>query len=66
MLTVDYDRLGVGPGTKVIDVGAGAGRHSYEAYRRGADVIGGYAIRRNALEAGAQEFVDRLLGALAV
>ena len=33
---------------------------------RGADVIGGYAIRRNALEAGAQEFVDRLLGALAV
>ena len=39
MLTVDYDRLGVGPGTKVIDVGAGAGRHSYEAYRRGADVI---------------------------
>jgi precorrin-6B methylase 2 len=39
MLTVDYDRLGVGPGTRVIDVGAGAGRHSYEAYRRGADVI---------------------------
>ncbi len=39
MLTVDYDRLAVGMGTKVIDVGAGAGRHSYEAYRRGADVI---------------------------
>jgi len=39
MLTVDFDRLGVGPGTKVIDVGAGAGRHSFEAYRRGADVI---------------------------
>lgn len=39
MLTVDYDRLAVGPGTKVIDVGAGAGRHSFEAYRRGADVI---------------------------
>lgn len=39
MLTVDFDRLGIGAGTKVIDVGAGAGRHSFEAYRRGADVI---------------------------
>jgi SAM-dependent methyltransferase len=39
MLTVDFDRLGVGPGTQVIDVGAGAGRHSFEAYRRGAQVI---------------------------
>ena len=39
MLTVDFDRLGVGPATKVIDVGCGAGRHSFEAYRRGADVI---------------------------
>ncbi|MBV8930628.1 MAG: SAM-dependent methyltransferase, partial [Mycobacteriaceae bacterium] len=25
MLTVDFDRLGVGPSTKVIDVGCGAG-----------------------------------------
>ena len=40
MLTVDYDRLDVGPGTKVIDVGCGAGRHTFEAYRRGADVVG--------------------------
>ncbi|HZQ32989.1 MAG TPA: methyltransferase domain-containing protein [Mycobacterium sp.] len=39
MLTVDFDRLGVGPSTKVIDVGCGAGRHTFEAYRRGADVI---------------------------
>jgi SAM-dependent methyltransferase len=39
MLTVDFDRLGVGPDTKVIDVGCGAGRHSFEAFRRGADVI---------------------------
>lgn len=39
MLTVDFDRLGVGPGTKLIDVGCGAGRHSFEAYRRGADVV---------------------------
>ncbi|BBY08963.1 class I SAM-dependent methyltransferase [Mycobacterium noviomagense] len=39
MLTVDFNRLGIGPGTKVIDVGCGAGRHSFEAYRLGADVI---------------------------
>ena len=39
MLTVDYDRLRVGPGSNVIDVGCGAGRHSFEAYRRGANVI---------------------------
>ncbi|AXT85519.1 SAM-dependent methyltransferase [Aeromicrobium sp. A1-2] len=36
MLTVDFDRLRVGRGTRFIDVGAGAGRHSYEALRRGA------------------------------
>ena len=32
---------------------------------RGADVIGGYAIKRSALESGSQEFVDRILGVLA-
>jgi len=40
VLTVDFDRLGVGPGTSVIDVGCGAGRHTFEAFRRGAHVIG--------------------------
>jgi SAM-dependent methyltransferase len=39
MLTVDFDRLGIGLSTRVIDVGCGAGRHAFEAYRRGADVI---------------------------
>jgi SAM-dependent methyltransferase len=39
MLTVDFDRLGVGMGSSVIDVGCGAGRHSFEAFRRGADVV---------------------------
>jgi SAM-dependent methyltransferase len=47
MLTVDFDRLGIGPSTKVIDVGCGAGRHAFEAYRRGADVI---AFDRDAAE----------------
>ena len=47
MLTVDYSRLGIGPGSTVIDVGCGAGRHSFEAYRRGADVI---AFDQNAEE----------------
>jgi SAM-dependent methyltransferase len=39
VLTVDFDRLRIGPSSKVIDVGCGAGRHAFEAYRRGADVI---------------------------
>jgi SAM-dependent methyltransferase len=39
MLTVDFDRLGLLPGDRVLDMGAGAGRHSFEMYRRGADVI---------------------------
>ncbi|WP_035855650.1 class I SAM-dependent methyltransferase [Cryptosporangium arvum] len=39
MLTVDFDRLRVGRRTRFIDVGAGGGRHSYEALRRGAEVI---------------------------
>lgn len=39
MLTVDFDRLAVGPHTAVIDIGAGQGRHSFEMFRRGADVI---------------------------
>ena len=39
MLTVDFSRLGLEPGDRVIDMGCGAGRHAFELYRRGADVI---------------------------
>jgi SAM-dependent methyltransferase len=47
MLTMDFDRLGIRPGFKVLDVGCGAGRHAFEAYRRGADVV---ALDQNAAE----------------
>lgn len=59
MLTVDFDRLGIGPGTKVIDVGCGAGRHSFEAFRRGADVV---AFDQDAAEL---TNVDTMFGAMA-
>jgi SAM-dependent methyltransferase len=39
MLTVDFDRLGLGRGDRVLDMGCGAGRHAFEMYRRGGDVI---------------------------
>ena len=39
MLTVDFDRLGLRPGDRALDMGCGAGRHAFEMYRRGADVI---------------------------
>ena len=39
MLTVDFDRLGLRPGDRVLDMGCGAGRHAFEMYRRGADVV---------------------------
>lgn len=39
MLTVDFRRLPIRPGTRLLDLGCGAGRHAFEAARRGADVI---------------------------
>jgi SAM-dependent methyltransferase len=39
VLTVNYDRLGVRPGDYLLDMGCGAGRHAYEAARRGARVV---------------------------
>ena len=39
MLTIDFDRLGVRPGARLLDLGSGPGRHAFEALRRGADVV---------------------------
>jgi SAM-dependent methyltransferase len=39
VLTVNYDRLGVKRGDYLLDMGCGAGRHAYEAARRGARVV---------------------------
>ena len=39
MLTVDYDRLDVRDGMRVLDLGAGFGRHAFATARLGADVV---------------------------
>ncbi|MGE0731299.1 MAG: methyltransferase domain-containing protein [Acidimicrobiia bacterium] len=39
MLTVDYDRLGLEPGDRLLDLGAGFGRHAFEGFRRGATAV---------------------------
>ena len=39
MLTVDFRRLPVLTGTRLLDLGCGAGRHAFEAARRGARVV---------------------------
>jgi len=56
LLTVDYDRLGVQAGDRLLDLGCGAGRHAFEAARRGARVV--------AVDADAVELKD-VAGALA-
>ena len=39
MLTVDLDRLRVGAGDRLLDMGCGGGRHAFAALRRGAQVV---------------------------
>jgi SAM-dependent methyltransferase len=58
MLTVDFDRLGLKAGDLVLDMGAGAGRHAFEVYRRGANIV--------ALDYGFDELVEvqALFGAM--
>jgi SAM-dependent methyltransferase len=58
MLTVDFARFPVGPGEQVLDLGCGFGRHAFEVYRRGADVV---AVDRSAEEL---RQVSELFGAM--
>ena len=39
MLTVDYERLGVSRGERLLDLGCGGGRHAFQAVRLGARVV---------------------------
>lgn len=39
MLTVDFDRLDLRPGERLLDLGCGFGRHAYEGLMRGAQVV---------------------------
>jgi SAM-dependent methyltransferase len=39
VLTVDFRRFPVRPGDRVLDLGCGGGRHAFEVYRRGANVV---------------------------
>lgn len=42
MITVDFDKLEIKPGFRILDIGCGAGRHTGAAYRqKGVSVIGG-------------------------
>jgi SAM-dependent methyltransferase len=58
MLTVDYSRLGLRAGERMLDLGCGAGRHAFEAMRRGARVV--------ALDSspGELEWVTAMMGSL--
>ena len=53
MLTVDFDRLGVRPGDRLLDLGCGGGRHAFEAARRGAHVVALDSRREELVQAGA-------------
>jgi SAM-dependent methyltransferase len=68
VLTVDFGRFPIRPGQRVLDLGCGGGRHAFEVYRRGGNVVafdldpaelgpvrGMFAAMREAGEAGSQE-----------
>jgi len=39
VLTVDFGRLGLQAGDRLLDLGCGGGRHAFEAHRRGAHTV---------------------------
>ncbi len=51
MLTIDFDRLNIRPGQRVLDIGCGEGRHTIEACRRKDTLcVGGDFIFENLIE----------------
>ena len=60
MLTVDFDHFPIASGERVLDLGCGFGRHAFEAYRRGADVV---AVDRSAAELESVEALFRAMAA---
>ncbi len=60
MLTVDFDRLGLKAGNRLLDLGCGGGRHAFEGHRRGAHTV---AVDRNG---GDTKDAAAMLGAMRV
>ena len=52
MLTVDFERLGLLPGDRLLDLGSGGGRHAFQAMKLGA--------RTTALDYSAADLKDVL------
>jgi SAM-dependent methyltransferase len=73
MLTIRFERLDLRPGDRVLDVGAGFGRHAFEVARRGgavvaldhaADEVTATRATIGAMIAGGEIPADRFVGVL--
>jgi 2-polyprenyl-3-methyl-5-hydroxy-6-metoxy-1,4-benzoquinol methylase len=63
MITVDFDRLRIGPGFRVLDVGCGTGRHTCAASRRDRVIAVGLDINFDDIrEAGERLRYEAALG----
>lgn len=62
MITIDFNRIPMDSGSRILDIGCGSGRHTGEAYRcRDAFVIGADLAMDNVMETRSRlQFHDRL------
>ena len=62
MITIDFSRIPMDPGSRILDIGCGSGRHTCEAYRcRDAFVVGADLAFDDVIEArGRLQFHDQL------